>query len=57
MTKGWFLLGVAIFSEVIATSALKASEGFSHVWSSLLGIGLIGAAVMVMNAFSKIKGQ
>lgn len=36
MIKNWLFLGVAIVSEVIATSALKASEGFSHFWASLL---------------------
>jgi small multidrug resistance pump len=28
--KAWLLLGTAILAEVIATSALKASEGFSR---------------------------
>lgn len=32
----WLFLGVAIVSEVIATSALKASEGFSRLWPSVL---------------------
>ena len=32
----WILLSVAIVSEVIATSALKASEGFSRLWPSLI---------------------
>lgn len=36
MIKNWLFLGVAIVSEVIATSALKASEGFSRFWPSLL---------------------
>lgn len=36
MIKNWLFLGLAIVSEVIATSALKASEGFSHFWLSLL---------------------
>ena len=36
MIQNWLILGVAIVSEVIATSALKASEGFSHFRSSLL---------------------
>lgn len=36
MITKWLLLGVAIVSEVIATSALKASEGFSRFWPSLL---------------------
>lgn len=32
----WIYLSVAIVSEVVATSALKASEGFSRFWPSLL---------------------
>ncbi|ATE61226.1 SMR family transporter [Thauera sinica] len=32
----WLFLSVAIVSEVIATSALKASEGFSRLWPSLI---------------------
>jgi small multidrug resistance pump len=32
----WVFLGIAIVSEVIATSALKASEGFSRLWPSAI---------------------
>ena len=32
----WFFLSVAIVSEVLATSALKASDGFSRLWPSLV---------------------
>lgn len=32
----WILLAIAIVSEVIATSALKASEGFTRLWPSVL---------------------
>jgi small multidrug resistance pump len=32
----WILLSAAIVSEVIATSALKMSEGFSRPWPSLV---------------------
>lgn len=32
----WIFLSLAIVSEVIATSALKASEGFSRLWPSLI---------------------
>jgi small multidrug resistance pump len=32
----WIFLFVAIVSEVIATSALKATEGFSRLWPSLI---------------------
>lgn len=34
--KQWIFLSVAIGSEVVATSALKASEGFSRLWPSLI---------------------
>ncbi|HEY9380262.1 MAG TPA: SMR family transporter, partial [Burkholderiales bacterium] len=34
----WILLAVAIVSEVIGTSALKASEGFSRLWPSAIVI-------------------
>lgn len=32
----WILLSFAIFSEVIATSSLKSTEGFTKLWPSLL---------------------
>ncbi|WP_025869404.1 DMT family transporter [Methylobacillus glycogenes] len=32
----WVYLGIAIVSEVLATSALKASEGFTRPWPSLI---------------------
>lgn len=34
----WLHLAIAILSEVIATSALKAAEGFTRPWPSLLVI-------------------
>ncbi len=36
MFKNWLILFVAIVSEVIATSALKSSEGFSRFWPSVV---------------------
>lgn len=39
----WIYLSIAIVSEVAATSALKASNGFSRLWPSLtviVGYGL-----------------
>ena len=32
----WLYLAIAIMSEVVATSALKAAEGFTRLWPSLL---------------------
>jgi len=34
----WILLSIAIVSEVIATSCLKAAEGFTRLWPSLVVI-------------------
>ena len=34
--QSWIFLAIAIVSEVIGTSALKASDGFSRLWPSLL---------------------
>ncbi|WP_029888581.1 DMT family transporter [Polycyclovorans algicola] len=34
--KPWLFLSVAIVAEVIATSGLKASEGFTRLWPSVL---------------------
>ena len=42
--NAWFYLGVAIVSEVAATSALKASAGFTRLWPSLLVVGGYAAA-------------
>lgn len=41
--KGWSLLGVAIVAEVIATSALKASNGFTNLLPAIVVV--IGYAV------------
>jgi small multidrug resistance pump len=34
--KSWLYLSVAIIAEVIATSALKSSDGFTRWWPSAL---------------------
>ncbi len=36
--RPWLLLSLAILSEVAGTSALKAAEGFSRLWPSLIVI-------------------
>jgi small multidrug resistance pump len=36
MLPAWLTLSCAIISEVIATSALKSSEGFSRLWPSVV---------------------
>ena len=32
----WFILGLAIVTEVIATSSLKLSDGFTRLWPSVV---------------------
>ena len=39
----WLLLATAIVAEVIATSALKASDGFSRPWPSVVVV--VGYAI------------
>ena len=38
LTHAYKLLGVAIFSEIVATSSLKATDGFSKLALSLISI-------------------
>lgn len=42
--KSYLILAVAIVCEVIATTALKASAGFTRFWPSLLVVMGYGAA-------------
>jgi small multidrug resistance pump len=42
--NAWIYLAVAILSEVIATSALKASEGFSKAGPSILVVLFYGVS-------------
>jgi len=34
--NAWLTLGIAIVAEVIGTSALKASDGFTRLWPSAM---------------------
>ena len=42
--KGWLLLSIAIVGEVVATSALKSSEGFTKLFPSALVVVGYGVA-------------
>lgn len=35
MNTQWLYLGIAIVAEVIATSTMKATQGFTRLWPSL----------------------
>ncbi|CAH0256318.1 Multidrug transporter EmrE [Roseomonas sp. CECT 9278] len=43
LSLAYAYLGIAIVSEVIATSALKASDGFTRLWPSLATV--VGYAI------------
>ncbi|HRO62674.1 SMR family transporter [Thermomonas sp.] len=45
----WVYLGLAIVAEVIATSLLKSSEGFTRLWPSLAVIVGYGAAFFFLS--------
>lgn len=42
--KSWLFLSIAIVAEVVATSSLRASDGFSRPWPSLLVVAGYGAS-------------
>lgn len=45
----WLFLSIAIISEVLATSALKSSAGFTQLWPSLLVIAGYAAAFFFLS--------
>jgi small multidrug resistance pump len=48
MTQAWLLLAGAIVAEVVGTSALKASDGFTRLAPSLLVAGGYGIAFYLL---------
>jgi small multidrug resistance pump len=47
--NAWLTLGLAILAEVIATSALKASAGFSQLWPSIVVVAGYGVAFFCLS--------
>ena len=46
--KSWLLLFVAIIAEVIATTTLKSTEGFTHLWPSVIVITCYEIAFLLL---------
>ncbi len=44
----WVFLAMAIVAEVVATSSLKASEGFSRLWPSVVVVVGYGVAFYLL---------
>lgn len=45
----WILLGFAILAEVVGTSAMKASEGFSKIVPSMITVVFYGIAFYLLS--------
>ncbi len=50
----WLALSIAIVAEVVATTALKSTEGFTRLWPSLLVIVGYGAAFYFMTVSLRV---
>ena len=50
----WLALGIAIVAEVIATTALKSTEGFTRLLPSLLVVAGYGAAFYFMTVSLRV---
>jgi small multidrug resistance pump len=50
----WLILAVAIVAEVIATSALKLSDGFTRLWPSMLVVVGYGTAIYLLSLTLKV---
>ena len=50
----WLILAIAIVAEVIATSALKLSDGFTRLWPSLLVVVGYGTAIYLLSLTLKV---
>jgi small multidrug resistance pump len=47
----WLLLALAIASEILATSALKLSNGFTHLgWTLIVATGYLASFVLLAQA-------
>ncbi|HET8615596.1 MAG TPA: multidrug efflux SMR transporter [Actinomycetales bacterium] len=51
----WILLALAISTEIAATTALKASEGFSRLWPSVVVVvGYVASFVLLARALKTL---
>ena len=54
LTHAYILLGVAIFSEIVATGSLKATDGFTKLAPSLVSILSISLWMFIMSHIMKV---
>jgi multidrug transporter EmrE-like cation transporter len=51
--NAWWLLAIAICAEVVGTTALKASQGFTRLWPALLVAAGYGIAFYCLSLVVK----
>ncbi len=51
--NAWWLLAIAICAEVVGTTALKASQGFTRLWPALLVAAGYGTAFYCLSLVVK----
>ena len=49
----WLLLFVAIVAEVVATSTLKSTEGFTRLWPSVIVVVCYETAIILLSVCMK----
>jgi small multidrug resistance pump len=53
MNAAWIMLAIAIAAEVVATSALKLSNGFTRLWPSVLVVCGYGVSFYLLSQILK----
>ena len=54
LDRQWLMLGAAIVAEVIGTSVMKSSEGFTRLWPSLVVVVGYGTAFYLLSLTLKL---
>lgn len=54
MKNAWIMLALAIAAEVVATSALKMSNGFTRLWPSVVTVFGYAASFYLLSQILKI---
>jgi small multidrug resistance pump len=55
VVMSWFMLALAIASEVIATTSLKYAEGFTRLWPSIITtVGYLAAFALLSQALKEV---
>ena len=53
----YLYLGIAILAEVIATTALRAADGFTQLWPTMLGLIASGIVMIPLGVYVFSMGE